>query len=265
MSLINDALKRVKAAQQQAPPTASLVPQFKPVEPAPARQAGGNLWLPAIATLVSLLALVLVWQLRKQGSSAEPTPVKANTPHVDRTPANPEATRTAETPAGNPSLDLPSRSDTRPAAATTVAPVSNPQAGTRINPSAGATPVRTLDPGKSQTASLRKPTSSATPGSPIQAHDQLAPLAPTRTQETNQPTVSASSSNAQPATETAPTPPPPLKLQGIVFNPKRPSAVISGRTVFLGDRVREMRVVAISAESLTLVGAGRTNVLSLAE
>jgi len=56
-----------------------------------------------------------------------------------------------------------------------------------------------------------------------------------------------------------------LKLQGIVFNPQRPSALVNGRTVFIGDRVREMRVVAISMATLTLSGAGQTNVLSLAD
>jgi hypothetical protein len=56
-----------------------------------------------------------------------------------------------------------------------------------------------------------------------------------------------------------------LKLQGVVYNPRRPSAVISGKTLFIGDRIRDFRVVAISQESVTLTGAGQTNVLSLAD
>jgi hypothetical protein len=39
--------------------------------------------------------------------------------------------------------------------------------------------------------------------------------------------------------------------------------MISGKTVFVGDRVGECRVVAIEKDSATLVGAGQTNVLSL--
>jgi MSHA biogenesis protein MshK len=58
---------------------------------------------------------------------------------------------------------------------------------------------------------------------------------------------------------------PPLRLQAIVFNPKRPSALISGKTLFIGDRLGDARVVAIDRESATLVGAGKTNVLSLPE
>jgi hypothetical protein len=56
---------------------------------------------------------------------------------------------------------------------------------------------------------------------------------------------------------------PALTLQGVVFSRTRPSAVISGKTVFLGDRVRDFRVMAIGQDSATLVGNGRTNVLRL--
>lgn len=65
---------------------------------------------------------------------------------------------------------------------------------------------------------------------------------------------------SEPAREPAPVP---LKLQGIVFNPKRPSALINGRVIFLGDRIREYRVAAIHRDEVMLVGAGQTNVLSL--
>ena len=57
--------------------------------------------------------------------------------------------------------------------------------------------------------------------------------------------------------------PAPLRLQGVVFSPTRPSAMISGQTVFVGDYVGEQRVAAISPMSVTLVGGGQTNVLSL--
>jgi hypothetical protein len=64
------------------------------------------------------------------------------------------------------------------------------------------------------------------------------------------------------------TPPPkpaPLRLQAIIFNPKRPSALISGKTLFIGDKLGDSRVVAIDQDSATLVGGGKTNVLSLPE
>lgn len=64
------------------------------------------------------------------------------------------------------------------------------------------------------------------------------------------------------------TPPPkpaPLRLQAIVFNPQRPSALISGKTLFIGDKLGDARVVAIDQESATLVSAGKTNLLTLPE
>src|ERR1043165_4318472 len=36
--------------------------------------------------------------------------------------------------------------------------------------------------------------------------------------------------------------PPPLKLQAVFFNPQHPSAIIEGKTVFVGDSVRNLKV-----------------------
>jgi hypothetical protein len=57
--------------------------------------------------------------------------------------------------------------------------------------------------------------------------------------------------------------PVPLKLQAITFNPARPSAIVSGKTVFVGDRFREFRVLKIGVDSVTLVNETQTNLLRL--
>jgi hypothetical protein len=54
-------------------------------------------------------------------------------------------------------------------------------------------------------------------------------------------------------------PKPPLVIQGIVNDPVRPWAIISGRTLYVGDSVRGLRVTAITRNSVTLVGDGETN------
>jgi len=69
--------------------------------------------------------------------------------------------------------------------------------------------------------------------------------------------------NSQP--EVVEPPKPELKLQGIFFNPRRPSAVINGRTVYVGDRVSGARVTAITPKAVTLTSETFTNVLSLSE
>jgi hypothetical protein len=60
---------------------------------------------------------------------------------------------------------------------------------------------------------------------------------------------------------------PPLepKLQGILFNPTRPSAIVNGKNVFVGDPVGEFSVLAITRGTVILGSATATNVLSLSE
>ncbi len=56
----------------------------------------------------------------------------------------------------------------------------------------------------------------------------------------------------------------PLRLQGISYNPTRPSAIINGNTLFVGEKVAEWTVTAISNQSVTLQdGSGQTNILSV--
>jgi len=55
------------------------------------------------------------------------------------------------------------------------------------------------------------------------------------------------------------------KLQGIFYRPDRPSALLNGKTVLIGERSGEFLVVAVDRQSVTLVRAGATNVLRLAK
>jgi len=45
--------------------------------------------------------------------------------------------------------------------------------------------------------------------------------------------------------------------------PSKPSVVINGKALFIGERVAGAEVVGISPESATLVFAGQTNVLTV--
>jgi hypothetical protein len=53
------------------------------------------------------------------------------------------------------------------------------------------------------------------------------------------------------------------KLQGIIFRPSNPSAVVNTRTVFIGDTVGNARVRAITERSVTLEVGGETKVLTM--
>lgn len=65
------------------------------------------------------------------------------------------------------------------------------------------------------------------------------------------------STNATPSLQT-------FRLQGILYNPTRPSAIINGNTVFVGEKVAGWSVTAISNQTVTLQnGSGEINTLSL--
>ena len=93
-----------------------------------------------------------------------------------------------------------------------------------------------------------------------------APSGPVAVAETNAPALVGTSTApvvaAVPLVPETPKPAP-LKLQSIIYNPGRPSAMVSGKFLFIGDKVQGFRVTAIDQESVTLVGNGQTNVLSL--
>lgn len=66
---------------------------------------------------------------------------------------------------------------------------------------------------------------------------------------------------AAPALEPAPAPA--YKLQGIIYRPSNPSAVVNARSVFIGDRIGTARVISINESSVTLDIGGETKVLTL--
>ncbi|HEX4645225.1 MAG TPA: hypothetical protein VH598_06405 [Verrucomicrobiae bacterium] len=115
---------------------------------------------------------------------------------------------------------------------------------------------RAPQPTEEKTASnsaIQKPAPPAVVASPV-------PIAP--------PPVAASNApNAATNIVESPVPkplPPAFKLQSIFYNPKNPSVVINGKTLFLGDHVGEAWVISIRQDSATIVtSAGKTNLLEL--
>lgn len=225
MSLINDALKRAKESQQQQPPAAPPGPPLRPVERP--RGRGGNLWLTVAFALVLAAAAILLWQWVQQGRKPVGE-IAANAPAPSSTPANP----TLPPPSPKPI-------ETAPAPAPTIeskpAPVT-PKA-TEVAP---ASPLVGAKPEPNPLGLVPQPLSAPAQATSIVTDAAAAP---------------------PPATEAPPKPA--LKLNGIFFNPTRPSAIINGKSVFVGDHTGEFRVIAIDRESVTLVGGGATNVLSL--
>jgi cytoskeletal protein RodZ len=189
MSLINDALKRAKQAQQDSPDAPQQV-QFRPVEPGQQRVKKNytSIWI-VVVIIAGLIIGFVFRQLRRENNTTIPKEVKAR----EIVPANPIAQETSP------------RAPAHAAAATASTPKSVTQEPSAQQPAAAVPIYRTQEP--------------------------------------------------------MPTP----KLQAVVFDPKRPSAIISGKSVFVGDKYGDLRIVAISQESVKLVGGGQTNVLVLGE
>lgn len=193
MSLINDALKRAKHAQQENPPTTPAL-EFRPVEPG--QKENRRTTLLVVGLTVVLLAILglagaLVWFI----AQAKPAPL-------------PVAARVADPP---------------------LAPLSPP-------------------------AVVTAPTNAMTTPTPEPDVEVLRPL---DEQNTNGVPVVAAIVEA--------VKPPALKLQGIFFSPSNPSAVVNGKTVYLGDRVNGFRLLAVSPVAATFASATETNVLSLSD
>jgi hypothetical protein len=127
-----------------------------------------------------------------------------------------------------------------------------------------AAPMVAVAPPSAQPIDAAQPDPGLTPAATSVADPPAAPAPATPSAP---PAVSDQETEA--AIPVAVTPPPPkpapLRLQAILFNPKRPSAQINGKTLFIGDKLSDSRVVAIDQVSVTLVGDGKTNVLILPE
>ena len=198
MSLINDALKRAKDAQQQNPPTTDG-PPLKPADPATTKAAGNakSLLYIMVACVVIGNAFLFLYLKDRDKKTPAPATGQVSAPIIATTPA-PPITAAATVPASHPAK--------------------------------------------------------------VAAAPAVVSPAPTIT-----PALAETNSAAAPVVAVLPEPPKPalLKLQSIIFNPSRPSAMISGKFLFVGDKVQGFRVTAIGQETVTLIGNGQTNALSL--
>jgi hypothetical protein len=73
MSLINDALKRAKDAQQKSPPAAAEELQLRPATAAPAPKSNLGMLVPLVAAVCAIAVLLLVWQGRQKTAARELT------------------------------------------------------------------------------------------------------------------------------------------------------------------------------------------------
>ena len=119
----------------------------------------------------------------------------------------------------------------------------------------------------SQPVSESAATPDLTPAKAAPAAVEVASAQPVSTAAPTQPANSAVSAPPQTtsvdAVAAAAPAPAPMKLQSIIYDLQNPSAMINGKLLFVGDSFGELRVEAIRRNGVTLVGGGKTNLLSL--
>jgi hypothetical protein len=99
MSLINDALRRAKDAQQKSTPAAPI-PQLPPVESVSAPSRGMGMTVPLIIAALAVIALLLVWKNQKKTTAREvAAPGKPAAPVNTIAETKPVATVTVAAPA----------------------------------------------------------------------------------------------------------------------------------------------------------------------
>jgi hypothetical protein len=201
MSLINDALKRARQAQEKIPPSSESGPQLRPVEAIHQAKRSSGLVLAILIFAGIAAGFFLVWVYKKGIRSPQ-------TALVEQTPS-------------------PAKAGLSPAAA---APTTSEKPIARVSSDAvSKTAVPDVTPVPPETI-------------PVPASQPAAPVAIEK-----------------------PTTPPQaqLKLDGILFDPAHPAAMIGGKMLFINDKFGDWEVVAINKQSATLSNAGQTKVLSL--
>lgn len=129
-------------------------------------------------------------------------------------------------------------------------------AGTTVPTAAAAQP----DEPEPVTEPTRDPAPATATATPVVAIAPApAPVSPPTAAA--EPPPPAAAPQAAPATD----PTAGLKLQAIIAHPQRPSAIVNGKSLFVGDRLGGLQLVNVTVKSVTFSGSGREHVIRLAE
>lgn len=191
MSLINDALKRAKQAQDKSVPPTAAGASMRPAETTPVKAPGMGILMPLfIGAILVLVGGALVWMAMTRNGEKKAAATSATT----------NAVASAEV--------------------------------------AGSTATTEADEAK-------------------KANESSAPAVVAASVELPNTAAGAANALTNAVVDTTP------KLQGIMYRAKQPVAVVNGKNVMVGSKLGEYQVVAIEQQSVTVVKAGVTNVLTL--
>ncbi len=223
MSLVNDALKRAKEAQDKQAGSPMRGAPLHTTPPPPA----SKMWLVALVFFVLALggAGVAVWYWKTQ-------------PHPQWLQAKPDA------PA-------------KPAY--TIIIGENPDAKARPHhaPTTDAPEALIVPPGAKVVANPIAPT--PPPAAPVTKTETV----PGALVVDKRPALNVLPPSAAAAAATPVASPVALKLQGILYSATRPAAILNGRTVFVGDVISGITITAIDQDSITITYSNQPTVLRM--
>ena len=134
MSLINDALRRAKQAQQKNPPPPADGPPIRPVEPAPHPSAAQRLLLALAALIVVVPASLFVWKSSQKSGSSQPSAVAVSASPT-RPATAPEAALVSSAPRTESVAPMPEPANTqKPLAASAAITAAPPPSPAQIEP-----------------------------------------------------------------------------------------------------------------------------------
>lgn len=238
MSLINDALKRAKQAHDKQTPPAIRGAPLPTTATGAAPQKSSHLPMVIAGGILLLVMLAIgIYSFLHLATNPRET-IIASEPRLS---THIESRAVAEPISNSPTQIDPSKPMAQPI-------VANPNHNQPDN----TDPMPKLEASLTPTVHL----ASATLTVPVVVMpDPTNPATP-------DPTVMATPTPSEPA---APPTFPAMRLQGILYQPSRPAAIINGRTLFIGGHVGKVTVIAITRETATVTWNGQTNVLTLPE
>lgn len=246
MSLINDALKRANEQKAKQVTAEELGSTMQIVE---GRPDDTKLWPIALFAILLVGALWLGWSGLHSSSSFTPT-TAANPTEVNARGLGSENSPAATEPG---------------ATADQAASLSSPPPGPELAASA-AEPARAPEVPSNRSRSTPEVPRSVAAAPAAAAPAPVVANVPVVTKPEAAPTPSSSPSPAAaaPASSTSQTATsfPQLTLQGIYYRPARPSAVINSKTVYVGDRVQQAKILAIDRHEVTVQWNNEVHVLA---
>ena len=248
MSLINDALKRANEQKAKQVSAQELGSTLQTVE---SGERETKIW-PIAASVMMLFGSAWLgwswWHGDKTGTGLAPIPVAAREAQAAAEAATepdnaPAVASTAPSPA-SPPPGLPAPSATPAVPQPTIS---------RSLPVASALPVAN--------PAISDPASAGRQAAPPQVQPLVQAQAPASAQaQALLPNPAATTASSDPASGNVF---PKLVLQGIYYRPSHPAAVINSKTLYVGDRVAQAKVLAIDRRQVTVQWNNEVRVLAI--